>query len=395
MLAVIETHPIQYHVPVYRALQQRFGVPVTAIYGSDFSVRRYRDLEFGAELEWDADLTGGIDSHFLSTVECGGAVDPVKMSARGVGAMLDRLAPRAVLTVGYSPSFHRRAWLSAWQRRLPLLFRGETTDQTQTSRRGIAVVRDLALRAMYRRCARILYIGERSRRHYVVRGVDASRLIFSPYCVDDGPFQSGEVDRECLRREARQEMGASDDSLVLLFCGKLSARKGVDLIASAVRALPVSIRDRTLVVCAGDGALRSQIEADAARTPSIRLRILGVQPQKMLSRWYHASDLLLLPSRQAETWGLVVNEALHHGVPCVVSTRVGCAPDLIDASTGVVCAPDSAEGLTAAIVAALPLAGSTATREACRTKVAGYSVERAAQGLAEAYAAATGTQVGR
>jgi len=162
-----------------------------------------------------------------------------------------------------------------------------------------------------------------------------------------------------------------------------------------VRALPESIRRRTIVVCAGDGALRGGLEADAARTPSVGLRVLGLQSQKALSRWYHASDLLLLPSRHSETWGLVVNEALHHGVPCVVSARVGCAPDLIDAATGVVCSPDSVEGLTAGIVAVLPLVGSATTREDCRAKVAGYSVDRAALGLAEAYAAATGTQVAR
>jgi hypothetical protein len=50
MLAVIETHPIQYHAPVYRLLQSKYGVPVTAIYGSDFSVSRYHDAEFGADL---------------------------------------------------------------------------------------------------------------------------------------------------------------------------------------------------------------------------------------------------------------------------------------------------------------------------------------------------------
>ena len=50
MLAVIESHPVQYHAPVYRAVQRDFGVPVTAIYGSDFSVAGYRDREFGVFL---------------------------------------------------------------------------------------------------------------------------------------------------------------------------------------------------------------------------------------------------------------------------------------------------------------------------------------------------------
>ena len=44
-LAFLTTHPIQYHAPVYRRLQEAFGIPVTAIYGSDHSVKGYRDEE--------------------------------------------------------------------------------------------------------------------------------------------------------------------------------------------------------------------------------------------------------------------------------------------------------------------------------------------------------------
>ena len=47
MLLVIETHPIQYHAPVWKYLNQTLGIPVTVIYGSDFSVVGYQDKEFG------------------------------------------------------------------------------------------------------------------------------------------------------------------------------------------------------------------------------------------------------------------------------------------------------------------------------------------------------------
>jgi hypothetical protein len=67
-LAVIETHPVQYHAPVYRELQKTWGIPVTAIYGSDFSVAGYRDREFGATFAWDSDLLSGYSSIFLDRV---------------------------------------------------------------------------------------------------------------------------------------------------------------------------------------------------------------------------------------------------------------------------------------------------------------------------------------
>jgi glycosyltransferase involved in cell wall biosynthesis len=41
-----------------------------------------------------------------------------------------------------------------------------------------------------------------------------------------------------------------------------------------------------------------------------------------------------LPSGYGESWGLAVNEALACGRPVIVSDRVGCAPDVVDASCG-------------------------------------------------------------
>src|SRR5919202_6319478 len=103
MLAIIETHPIQYHAPVYRALQKEFGVPVTAIYGSDFSVHGYRDQEFGATFAWDTDLLSGYRPVFLSRVENGGARSFEEVSARGLDRALREVAPRATMVCGYSP----------------------------------------------------------------------------------------------------------------------------------------------------------------------------------------------------------------------------------------------------------------------------------------------------
>jgi glycosyltransferase involved in cell wall biosynthesis len=113
---------------------------------------------------------------------------------------------------------------------------------------------------------------------------------------------------------------------------------------------------------------------------------LGFRNQTELSRYYHAADLVVLPSVQSETWGLVVNEALRHGVPCVVSEAVGCAPDLIEPGvTGGVSETGSAPSLTSALHRALAMVSRRDVRDACRARVADYSVERAARGIAEAY----------
>lgn len=392
MLAVIETHPIQYHAPVYRLVQQAHGIPITAIYGSDFSLTGYRDEEFGTTFAWDTDLLSGYSSVFLSKVASGGATNADRASTRGLSQVLQDLKPDAVLTVGYSPRFHRDAWLAAWRAGCTILFRGETNDEAKHRSWWKQLGRDAALRAAYRTCARLLYVGRRSLLHFERLGIAKDRLVFSPYCVDSSVFDTGEPARAAARPLVRRELAVADGERLLLFSGKLSWRKGVDLFVAAAKLLPPDMRARTVLGFVGDGALLAELKQQVDQAPSVRAIFLGFQNQRQLSRYYHAADLLVLPSRHSETWGLVVNEALHHGVPCVVSDRVGCAPDLIeDRRTGRVCLAGSASALAAAIEVAAALCDQEAIRQACRAKVAGYTTERAAAGIAEAYMSVAGT----
>lgn len=386
---VAETHPVQYHAPVYRAAA-KLGVPVTAVYGSDFSLAGYRDQEFKAEFAWDTDLLGGYDARFLTRSASGGAKSYAEVRADGLAEVLAELRPAVVMLLGYASRFDRGAVRAALRGGYPILFRGETTDHARARTPARSWVRDRLLKYFYRRCARLLYVGTRSKEHYSRLGVGEDRLVFSPYCVDATPFRTDEAARAELREPTRADLRIESDRLLVLFAGKLSPRKGVDLLPAAVRLLPVDLRDRVVLGFLGDGESREALATGAAADPPVEVRFLGFQNQTRLSRFYHAADLLVLPSRHSETWGLVVNEALLHGLPCVVSDQVGSAVDLVmSGQTGEVCAPTAA-GLAAALGRASALVGRADVRDACREKVAGYSVEAAAAGVAAAFRAVAG-----
>jgi len=390
MLAVIETHPVQYHAPVYRALQAVYSVPVTAIYGSDFSIAGYRDREFGVSFAWDTDLLAGYDSHFLGRVSEGGPAGYDDVQTRGLGALLRRLRPHAVLLLGYASRFDWIACYESWRSGLPLLFRAETTDHAAMRGALKTWTRQKVLRFMYRRFSRILYIGQNSYRHYRRLGVSEDKLIFAPYCVNTGPFFCGEDARSRLRSPTRAELGLVDSDIAVLFSGKISERKGPDLLLQAAKTLPESVRTQISLCFLGDGQLREALQCESTREPTVRTKFLGFQNQTQLSQFYHAADVVVLPSRWGETWGLVVNEALHHGVPCLVSEAVGCAPDLIEAdATGYIFTTNNAQSLASVLQQVSKLIDSSTTRTKCRQKVSGYSVEEAARGIAQAYAQVT------
>jgi glycosyltransferase involved in cell wall biosynthesis len=236
----------------------------------------------------------------------------------------------------------------------------------------------------------VLYIGERSLQHYQRLGVPDTKLTFAPYCVDTASFACDETSRAKLRGVVRGELGLADTDLALLFAGKISERKGPDVLLRAVKEVPEALRSRMCICFLGDGQLKGQMEGLAAAAPAVRVRFLGFQNQTQLSRYYHAADLLVLPSQRGETWGLVVNEALHHGVPCVVSEAVGCAPDLVRPGvTGHVFETGSTSSLARALSESFALVGNAATRERCRQQVSRYTVHEAARGIAHAYDDAT------
>jgi glycosyltransferase involved in cell wall biosynthesis len=392
MLAVIQTHPVHYHAPVYRALQTKYGIPVVAIYGSDFSVTGYRDRDFGEKFAWDTDLLTGYSQIFLSRVSHGGASSFDEVSARGLGKALREVRPKAVLIKGYRTRFNQMAIYEAMRTRRPILFRGETTDHDQNRTAVRTLARDTLLRLYYQRVARLLYIGKHSFQHYKRLNCRDEQLIFSPYCIDVSSFEVDERSRSRMRMAAREKIGVGGDQIVLLFAGKLTRLKAPDLLLGAVKKLSPRIREKIAVLFLGSGQLINELKRQALESPQVRIFCPGFQNQSQLSQYYHAADLMVLPSR-GEPWGLVVNEALHHGVPCVVSDKVGCAPDLIESGvTGYTFESGSSLSLALVLDRAIGMIGRDDVRMNCRQKVSGYGVEEAAKGIAKAYSQVVGNE---
>jgi len=386
MLAVIETHPIQYRAPVYRALANQLQVPLTVIYGSDFSVAGYQDQEFGRSFSWDVDLLSGYASKFLAKVNHGGARTFFEVSSQGLAQNLQEIKPQALLITGYNHRLYRAAFYQAWRLGLPVLFRAETTDTAIQRHFLRSLVRDMGLARFYRGCTQVLYIGENSKRHFQRFGLPESKMVFSPYCVDTQVFQLHEASRQVLRQQVRRDLNIADNQVVLIFSGKLSYRKGVDLILAAIQRLPLETQAKVVVLFLGSGELQPQLTHQAQAMVNTEVHFLGFQNQTALSPYYHGADLLILPSRYSETWGLVVNEALHHGLPCLVSDVVGCAPDLIKpGQTGNIFTAGSVDHLAGMLDQSLPLAHNPQVQAQCQQLVSHYSVDRAAAGIAQAY----------
>jgi D-inositol-3-phosphate glycosyltransferase len=119
---------------------------------------------------------------------------------------------------------------------------------------------------------------------------------------------------------------------VLLFVGRIQPLKGLDV---AVRALAELDRtDAELVVVGGPSG--PQGDQELARVRDLgdelgvaeRIRWVDPQPHHLLSTWYRAADVCLVPSR-SESFGLVALEAAACGTP-VVAAAVGGLRSIVE-----------------------------------------------------------------
>jgi D-inositol-3-phosphate glycosyltransferase len=119
---------------------------------------------------------------------------------------------------------------------------------------------------------------------------------------------------------------------VLLFVGRIQPLKGVDVAVQALAQL--RRKDATLIIVGGasgdDGDTELQRVQDLIDEHGLREQVRFVEPQAhhMLSTYYRAADVVVVPSR-SESFGLVALEAAACGTP-VVASAVGGLLTLVD-----------------------------------------------------------------
>jgi phosphatidylinositol alpha-mannosyltransferase len=111
-----------------------------------------------------------------------------------------------------------------------------------------------------------------------------------------------------------------DDSVNILFVGRLEKRKGLGDLLRGYEFMKSRVRKSRLIVV-GDGPLRGKVESYIARHRLPDVVLAGFVPDTVLPRYYCSADIFCAPATGAESFGIVLLEAMASGLP-VVATEV-------------------------------------------------------------------------
>lgn len=366
------------------AAQAGSEVELRVFYLWEFGVKATHDPQFQATFKWDVDLLSGYDSEFVPNVSrAPGAESFWGFSNPTLPARLAAWRPEAILLFGYKWYTHLRVILWARTHRVPLLFRG---DSHFLGRPRPPWSRAFPLRQLYRQFAAFLYVGQANRGYFETLGVPPAKLFFTPHAVNAAHFDPGDSGHRAAAAALRARLNLAPETRVVLFAGKLVPSKQPRELLAAFLALQ---RPRTALVFSGEGEERATLEqlVAAAGPAGASVHFLPFANQSEMPARYLLADIFSLPSRGLyETWGLAVNEAMHLGVPCLVSDRVGCQQDLVtDGETGWVFRAEDSADLQKKLGEALA-ADLSAFRPRVAERIAHYTYATATAGLQRALA---------
>lgn len=368
-LGVLAYGPVQYHTPLYQCLAKRGNIELDVLFLSDRGYHPVMDPLFGLPIAWDIDLLSGYSHHFLASAERpASAVRRIRELIRWLPSH------NAVVINGYSSPWMVLAMAICRMRGIPYLLRASSHPQGLSTglRRHL---RNVGAHLVVGASSAALSMGRLNEDFY--HKYHAKRIFFAPNSVDNERFASAPA---IGRADLLARWGLDDRRPVIIYCGKLYPGKRPLDLAAAVKLLP---RDVTTLFV-GDGVLTEHVRASL--TPGDGA-VTGFINQSELPAYYHAADILVLPS-EIEMWGLVINEAMAAGALPVVSDRVGAARDLVH-GVGEVYPCGNIASLTAALSRALARVEDPETRGRVRQHVARYSLDRTAAGFEQAALAVT------
>ncbi len=190
----------------------------------------------------------------------------------------------------------------------------------------------------YNQLDQVLVPSRATRDQLLRRGLSPEKPRPLPRWVDTDRFSPAHSDPSLWKK-----LGA-DVGVKILYAGRVSREKNLEVLVAAFRELEASGADATLVV-AGDGPYRVEMERELHGSRTV---FTGFLPQDELAKIYASADIFVFPST-TDTFGNVVLEAQASGLPAIVTDEGGPQELILPGRSGLVVSGGEVEALRTAL----------------------------------------------
>ena len=166
------------------------------------------------------------------------------------------------------------------------------------------------------------------------KGLNGNKIRIMPRGVDQKMFHPAK------RNGCLEKYSPNKDELKLLYVGRVSKEKNLQILVSAFKKLIESRKDVRLFVV-GDGPYKTEMVEALKDTPTV---FTGYVQGEDLAEIFASADLFVFPST-TDTFGNVALESQASGVPVIVTDKGGPQENIIPGETGIIVKGDDEAAL--------------------------------------------------
>jgi glycosyltransferase involved in cell wall biosynthesis len=319
-LVVLQTHPIQYYAPIYRALAKRGRIEVKVLYLTDAGVKAHHDPGFGQQVAWDIPLLEGYDYRILKP---GIGITNSSFWQRhdsSLAWILGEEQPDWILVYGYAS---RMNWSAlSWARKHGVRVAYASDTNVRLMRHDWRMLaKKILVRLFFNRINAFFSPSDANRKYLEFFGTQASKIHWCPFAIEFDRFNSAPP----------PEDGARID---FVWLGKMIALKRPMDFVNAVNELVRRGHQQVTSLMIGSGPLLDSVhEAAGAMVAKCTISFPGFVNQSKIPTELRRGQIFVFTSEH-DQYGLAVTEAAACGLALIVADINGCVGEAGSARPG-------------------------------------------------------------
>jgi len=352
-IAIVAPVPFYYHVPLYRNFSTNPALDLTVIYCSDETLKGLdvkKMYQTKGNMVDQHDLLKGYSFKFLKNYSFNPSFVnwPFGLMNFGIWSEIQKGNYDMVILQAWTNVTWFIAFVACLVFRTKIAFMTDSNVLAESSKSPVKkfLKKILLEKLLFSKTTGFLTSGTANELFYQYYGVPKDKLVRIPFSWG---YKEILVKAESLRgqRDAlRTSSHITEDDLVMLYVGRFSQEKSPLTILEAFSKIDPRGKKLFLV---GDGPQRQELERAIQKLNLRNVSLVGFKPREEVFQFYTMADVLLLPSL-AETWGIVINEAMCFNLPIISSDKVGANLNLVqDGRNGFIFKSGDADDLAAKI----------------------------------------------
>lgn len=327
-LAILETHPVPYRVPLYKRLSKSNNINLKLLFESDVSLKKSYFELYNKEIDWGLDLNGLNYKILKNYHPKKNSVLPNGLFNPGIIKELFKENYDAIIIYSHSSLTNKMALFAAKFLGIPIIFRDEIDFLKEPSgfkrlfRRGFFHI-------LFRMCDAFLYSYSLNSEFYKKFGASEEQLFFHP-CAVDNEFLQEERERLAKKRKiTKKELKIPEKNKVILFTGRIIELKRPFDILYAYEKLPDKIKNNTSLLFVGEGIQKKELQEYTKKKNIKDVHFIGFKKPSELPLYYSIGDLFVIASKEDRS-PKTMNEAMNFKMPIICTkNRVPTAEDMI------------------------------------------------------------------